>query len=197
MTISPSKLSCDQVLESFAMESDTSGQTLQKYLQEYPEYATQLVDLSLEIFRFSILDETPLSEEDQTRIDSAWNLIRYTQSEIATDPIAKLSVPKLREIAHSLNEPRQVITAYRERTVIVTSVPMQFLVQFAGLVDISIQEFLNALALPPQSLARNYKADVKPTQAVQVTFEQLLRDAGMSDEQIELLLLNNDTDGRN
>ena len=69
MTISPSKLSCDQVLESFAMESDTSGQTLQKYLQEYPEYATQLVDLSLEIFRFSILDETPLSEEDQTLPD--------------------------------------------------------------------------------------------------------------------------------
>lgn len=197
MTISLSKLSCNHVLELFSMEPDTSGQTLQKYLQEYPECAAQLVDLSLEIFRFSIMDESPLSKEDQTRIDSAWNIIQYTQSKTATDPIAELSVPKLRDIAQSLNVPRQVITAFRERTVIVTSVPMRFLTQFADMIGISIQEFLNVLALPPQSLARNYKADGKPTQAVQVTFEQLLHDAGMSDEQIESLLSNNDLDGRN
>jgi len=197
MTISPSKPSCDQVLESFAMEPENSGPTLKRYLQEYPEYATQLVDLSLEIFRFSIVDESSLSEEDQTRIDSAWNIIQSTRSKIAADPIAELSVPKLREIAQSLKVPRQVITAFRERTVIVSSVPMHFLTQFAGMLGISIQEFLNALALPPQSLARNYKADVKPTLAGQVTFEQLLRDAEMSDEQIELLLSENDPDGRN
>jgi hypothetical protein len=197
MTISPSKPSCDQVLESFAMEPDNSGQTLKRYLQDYPEYATQLVDLSLEIFRFSIVDESSLSEEDQMRIDSAWNIIQSTRSEIASDPIAELSVPKLRKIAQSLKVPRQVITAFRERTVIVSSVPMRFLTQFAGMLGINIQEFLNALALPPQSLARNYKADGKPTQAGQVTFEQLLRDAGMSDEQIELLLSENDPDGRN
>lgn len=196
MTISLSKLSCDQVLESFAMEPETNGQTLKKYLQEYPEYATQLIDLSLEIFRFSIMDESPLSEEDQTRIDSAWNIIENTERETATDPIAELSVSKLREIAQSLNVPRQVITAFRERTVIVNSVPMRFLTQFADMIGITIQEFLNVLALPPQSLGRSYKADVKPTQAGQVTFDRLLRDAGMSKEQIELLLSNNDPDGR-
>lgn len=71
---------------------------------------------------------------------------------------------------------------------IVASVPKRFLAQLASLVGSSVQDLLDTLALPPQPLARNYKADGKPTQAMQVTFEQLLRDAGLSDEQIELLL---------
>lgn len=190
------KLSCDQVLELFAMEPDSGGQTLQRYLREYPEYATQLVDLSQEIFRFSIQDESPLSVEDQMRIDTAWSRIQSAPSKVATDPFAELSVPKLREIAQTLNVPRQVITAFRERTVIVASVPKRFLARLADLVGSRVQDLLDTLALPPQQLARSYKADGKPNEAVRVTFEQLLSDAGLSDEGIELLLADDVSDGR-
>jgi len=182
------KLSLNQVLESFVMEPDAGGQTLQRYLREYPEYAAQLVKLSQEIFRFGIHDESPLSVEDQMRIDSAWSRIQSAPSKAAADPFAELSVPKLREVAQSLDVPRQVITAFRERTVIVATVPKPFLARLADLVGSSIQGLLDTLALPSQSLSRSYKADGKPTEAVRVTFEQLLRDAGLSDEQIELLL---------
>lgn len=188
MTAHAPKLARDQVLESFAMEPDADGQTLQRYLLEYPEYAKQLVDLSQELFRFGIQDESPLSVEDQMRIDSACSRIQSAPSKAMVDPFAVLSVSKLRDVAQTLNVPRQVITAFRERTVIAASVPKRFLTRLAGLVGSSVQDFLDTLALPPQLLVRNYKADGKPTQVVQVTFEQLLRDAGLSDEQIELLL---------
>lgn len=188
MTTQRPNLMCDQVLESFAMEPNTGGQTLQRYLREYPEYAMQLVDLSQEIFRFGILDESPLKAEDQMRIDSAWSRIQSTPSKAVADPFAGLSVPKLREIAQTLDVPRQVITAFSERTVIVASVPMRFLNRFADLVGSSVQGLLDTLALPPQPLTRSYKADGKPTEAVRVGFEQLLRDAGLSNEQIGSLL---------
>lgn len=188
MTSQPYKLTCDQVLESFAMEPDADGQTLLRYLRDYPEYAKQLIDLSQEIFRFGILDETPLSVEDKVRIDTACSRIQSGLSNATVDPFVALSVSKLREIAQTLDVPRQVITAFRERTVIVASVPKYFLTRFAGLLGNSFQEFLATLALPPQQLVRNYKADGKPTQAIQVTFEQLLRDAGLSEEKIKSLL---------
>jgi hypothetical protein len=188
MTSHAPKLSLDHVLESFAMEPESGGVTLQRYLREYPEYATQLVDLSLERFRFQIQDESPISAEDRMRIDTAWSRIQSTPRKIATDPFADLTVPKLREIAKTLHVPRQVITAFRERTVIVASVPKRFITQLASLVGSSAQDLLDILALPPHSLARRYKADSKPTEGVLVTFEQLLRDAGVSDEDIKLLL---------
>jgi hypothetical protein len=187
MTSDAPKLSRDQVLESFAMEPE-GGQTLQRYLREYPEFAAQLVDLSQEIFRFSIQDERPLPVEDQMRIDSAWSRIHSTPSKATADPFATLSVPQLREMAQTLKVPRQVITAFRERTVIAASVPKHFLARIAGLVGSSVPTLLDTLALPPQPLVRSYKADSKPTTAARVTFEQLLRDGGLSDEQIELLL---------
>lgn len=182
------KLSLDQVLESFAMEHDVDGQALRRYLQQYPEYAPQLVDLSQEIFRFDILDESPLSMEDQMRIDTAWSRIQSAPTKAVTDLFADLSVPKLREVAQTLDVPRQVITAFRERAVIVASIPMRFLTKLAGLLGSSVQDLQDSLSLPPQAQARSYKADGKPSEAARVTFEQLLRDAGQSDEQIELLL---------
>ncbi|MFJ7881997.1 hypothetical protein ACIQYF_00590 [Pseudomonas sp. NPDC096917] len=182
------KLSLDQVLESFAMEHDADGQTLRRYLQEYPEYAPQLVDLSQEIFRFDIQDESPLSMEDHMRIDTAWSRIQSAPTKAVTDLFADLSVPKLREVAQTLDVPRQVITAFRERAVIVASIPTRFLTKLAGLLGSSVQDLQGSLSLPPQAQARSYKADGKPSEAARVTFEQLLRDAGQSDEQIELLL---------
>lgn len=113
MTVHAPKLSRDQVLESFAMEPNTGVQTLQRYLREYPEYATQLVDLSQEVFRFGIEDETPLSVEDQIRIDTACSRIQSAPSKASVDSFAALSVPKLRDVAQTLNVPRQVITAFQ------------------------------------------------------------------------------------
>ncbi|WP_143002908.1 hypothetical protein [Nitrosospira sp. Nsp1] len=178
------------------MEFDKSGQTLERYLRSYPEYAMQLIDLSQETFRFGVQDESPLSVQDKIRIDSALLRIQSASIKAAADVLAELSVPKLREIAQALDVPRQVITAFRERTVIVGSVPRRFAAKLASLVGSSAEVLLNSLSLPPQTLSRSYKADGKPTKTVRVTFEQLLRDSGMSDKKIALLLTDDAQDGR-
>ena len=44
-----SKLSEEEVLLAFAIESCHDRETLNRYLNDYPQYSTALVDLSIEI----------------------------------------------------------------------------------------------------------------------------------------------------
>jgi len=63
--------SLEDVLNAFAVEDDSGGQTLARYLQKYPQYAEVLVDLSREIHRTVLDDRGDLSSEDQARIQAA------------------------------------------------------------------------------------------------------------------------------
>lgn len=181
-------LSLDQVLEEFAMQRGADGRVLERYLRDYPQYARELIDLSQEMFLLGTQGEGPLAVEDQMRIDSAWSRLQSAPRTAPADPLAHLSIERLREVAAALRVPRQVIAAFRERTVLAGSVPKGFLARMAGLVGSSIQDLLDTLTLPRQTLARSHKADEKPGDSGQISFEQLLREADLPQEQIEQLL---------
>jgi hypothetical protein len=180
-------ISCDQVLESFAMEPSVDGATLTRYLKKYPEFAEELVSLSNEIFLVNNTEERELTAEDEKVIDAAWSRIQSAGSSAIGDPLAELSPKEARNIARSLNVPMQVILAFCERTVEVASIPGKFLDRFARLLSINAKKLEELLTFPPQ-LARSYKADEKPANATKVTFEQLLRDASLSDQDIKSLM---------
>jgi hypothetical protein len=183
MTPDPSRPSREDVLDAFAVESDAGRDTLERYLRDYPEYAVELIDLSRELSRVLVEDEEPLSAEDQALIKMAWQRHMDAAPKAISDPLAALSAAELREVAQSLDVPRQVVTAFRERRVIAASVPRRFLVRFAATVNSTVDLFTSALALPPSpSLARSYKSAAKPRTDALVTFEKLLLDAGVSDE---------------
>jgi len=56
-----------------------------------------------------------------------------------------LSTPELRDVAKRLDVPRQVITAFRERRVILSTVPRRFLARLAEAVNSSIEILIEAL----------------------------------------------------
>ncbi len=58
------------VLYAFSMEPSQSHDMLKKYLQDYPQYAAELIDLSYELSR-ELDEDRPLSDEDRALIDSA------------------------------------------------------------------------------------------------------------------------------
>lgn len=60
------------VLDAFAVESEAARSTLERYLQLYPEYAAELVDLSRELSRQASDDVEPLSAADRALIEAAW-----------------------------------------------------------------------------------------------------------------------------
>jgi hypothetical protein len=189
MTPQNSQQSREDVLDAFAVEQDAGRQTLERYLREYPEYANELIDLSRELSGAIVDDNEPLSAKDTAMIDAAWRRHIEAAPKVVSDPFAALSITQLRKIAESLDVPRQVITGFRERRVIIASVPQRFLKRFAAAAHTTLDLFVSAVApQPAQNVARSYKSDNKPDDNTAVTFEQLLIDAGVPDEKRALLM---------
>ena len=141
--------SLEEVLESFSIEHDVGTATLQKYLTAYPAFANEIVDLSREMARTLAEDEEPLSEYDRRLISSAVTRIQNAPGKMMIDPFADLSAQKMRDISKALNLPRQVVMAFRERTVAVESIPQRFFFCFAELMQSSVQQFTTSLEYPP------------------------------------------------
>ncbi|MBB4010506.1 MULTISPECIES: hypothetical protein [Rhizobium/Agrobacterium group] len=178
----------EAVLDAFAVESEPDRSTLERYLRLYPEYSTELIDLSLELSREISEDEAPLSVADQALIDAAWSQHAKALPAAASDPFAALTADDWRTVAQQLNVPRQVITALRERRASLLSIPQRFLKNLATAMHCSLTQLQLSWGTAPLVVARSYKADGKPTAGEQVTFEKILIDAGVPDDRRAELL---------
>lgn len=178
----------ESVLDAFAVENEPGRSTLERYLRLYPEYAGELIDLSRELSREACDDVAPLSAADRTSIDAAWSQHAAAVTAMTADPFAALTADDWRTVARGLDVPRQVVTALRERRVSLGSIPRRFLQRFAEATRSAVAQ-LEASWEPGQLAgARSYKADGKPTAGGQVTFEQVLIDAGVPAEKRARLL---------
>ena len=189
MNPSPSKPSREEILDAFAVELSPGRETLERYLRDYPGYATELVDLSRELSRSIHEDDGPLTAEAQAAIEVAWERHVAAAPKVVADPFAILSVQDLRDVAKQLDVPRQVITAFREHRVFIDTVPRKFLGRLAAAINSTVDLVREALIVQTGStLARSYKADEKPSAETAATFERLLIDAGVSEEKRTTLL---------
>ena len=84
--------------------------------------------------------------------------------------------------------PRQVVTALRERRVSLVSIPRRFLQRFAEAAKSSVAQLEASWGSGQLAGARSYKAAGKPAAGEQVTFEQVLIDAGVPAEKRARLL---------
>ena len=73
MSPADARPSRESVLDAFAVESELSRSTLERYLRLYPEYAGELIDLSRELNREACDDTAPLSAADRVLVDAAWS----------------------------------------------------------------------------------------------------------------------------
>ncbi|OJW91232.1 MAG: hypothetical protein BGO71_25285 [Burkholderiales bacterium 67-32] len=178
----------ESVLDAFAVESDPSRSTLERYLGLYPEYAGELIDLSRELSREVCGDTAPLSDADQALIEAAWLQHAKAVPGATADPFAALTVDDWRTVAQRLDVPRQVVTALRERRISLVSIPRRVLVMLAEAMRSSVAQLESSWGSAQLAGARSYKADDKPTAGEQVTFEQVLIDAGVpADKRARLL----------
>ncbi|WP_286133730.1 MULTISPECIES: hypothetical protein [unclassified Labrenzia] len=176
------------MLDDFSVESEPNRSTLDRYLRLYPEYGEELVDLARELSREVLDDESSLSDDDQALVDAAWAQHAAALPPEFSDPFVALTVNEWRAVAQRLDVPRQVVTALRERRVIFSSIPRRFLQSFAEAVRSSSAQLESVWDLAQPAGARSYKADGKPMVGEQVTFEQVLIDAGVSAEKRAWLL---------
>ena len=177
------------VLDAFAVEPDTGRATLERYLRDYPQFATELLDLSRILDSPFWDEETPLSPEDKAKIDAAWLLHAAAAPKAVTDPFSSLSLQERRSIAERLGVPRQVLTAFRNRRVLMSSVPRPFLSRLAQLLKTAPDQLVRALSLPAAPVsAQSYSSERTPVASDPVSFEQVLVDAGVpADKRAELM----------
>lgn len=183
------EVSQDDVLYAFAVEPIRNAQTLSIYLKMYPQFAMELVELSRELDRDERTENRQLTGEDHSRIESAWQKHSKSLIDSPKDPFQTLSIDALRKVASALGVPRQVISAFRDRLVIVSTVPKRFLFEMARNMEISAEVLVEALSKPaavhgPAIL----KADSKPDATDPVPFEKVLADAGVPIEMRTILL---------
>ena len=179
----------EEVLDAFAVEISHDRETLERYLRQYPHFSNELVDLSRELSRPLKTDDRPMSSQEVDMIEKAWLLHMPLETKSAKDPLANLSVDTLRDIAMHMDVPRQVMTAFRERRVVVTSIPWRFLTRLADVLHCQVELLTYALTIQPSAApSRSYKSDGKPTAGAAVSFEQLLSDAGVPEEKRTTLL---------
>lgn len=189
MTPADSQPSREDVLSAFAVEPDRGREILEQYLRDYPQYATDLIDLSYELSREVYEDDTSLSDEDLALIDKAWQRHASTDSRKAVNLLAALSAAEQRNLARRLDVPRQVITAFRERRVELASVPRLFVERFASEMGSTLEVLMNSLAQPSVlDQARSYKADDRPEAQAPVTFEQILLEADVPPDKRAMLM---------
>jgi hypothetical protein len=182
----------ESVLDAFAVESELGRSTLERYLRLYPEYARELADLSRELSREVCDDTASLSAADQALIDAAWSQHAKAVPAATADPFAALTVDDWRTVAQRLDVPRQVVTALRERRISLVSIPRRFLAKLAQAMRSSVAQLEASWGPAHLVVARSYKADAKPMAGEQVTFEQVLIDAGIPAEKRAKLLAETD-----
>ena len=178
-------VSAGDVLKAFAMDFEPGAGTLQGYLAQYPEHATALVDLSRELYR-EVDDEMP-SATDLALVTS--RMARLREATESLESLQAAPATLFIDAAETLSLPMLVGIALRERRIHVASLPRRLLTRLAGELRASTETLSSFLALAPQaSSLRARKSNVKPTTAEKVSFERVLREAGVDEQVISNLL---------
>lgn len=192
------KKDVESVLESFLLEDEVDAGTFQKYLQQYPEFATELTDLEREIACISDYPNYAASEGDDALIAQAWRMHADTAPPAKVDPLALLQPKDLNKLASALQLPRQVLAALRERRVIVASMSAKFLDALAKELPCSVSVLIEILSSPTAAEpAGSHKSEVKPQVAEKVDFARVLHDAGVDPSRVAELVASGGDHGRN
>lgn len=187
----------EEILLAFTVELEQDNATIERYLRQYPHLADRLIDLSLDLRLQRATEElTPPTDEQWVEASlAAFRAILPVQTFAEVkDPFTYVSSQELVALRRELGVPSGVIQGFKSRLVDIASVPTWFVDALARSLRSTAGEFRHFMAAPPRlAPSVSYKADTTPS-AVQakITFEELLRQCKVPDEQRQQLLASRD-----
>ena len=180
------QITVDDVLRAFAMDFEPGAGILQRYLAQYPEHSLALIDLSMELSR-EFDDDVPPGTAEFDLVAAGMARLRENAATLQFLRAAPAKV--FTEAINVLALPMQVGLAFRERRIDVATLPRHMAAKMAEALKASTETLLSYLALPAVApMARARKSAVKPATPEKVSFERVLRDAGLDDQSISNLL---------
>ncbi|GGA01255.1 MULTISPECIES: hypothetical protein [Sphingobium] len=187
----------EDILLAFAVEPRRDSATLERYLKAYPDLADQLIDLSLEL-RLQHATEEMTAPTDEAWVEASLAAFRVASSSQASepvvDPFASIKPVELVAIRQSLGVPSGVIRGFSSRLVDIVSVPGSFIDALAQELRTTADNLRRFMAGPPRlELGVRYKADKAPAaEQEKISFEDLLKQNKVPDEQLQRLLASRD-----
>lgn len=115
-------------------------------------------------------------------------LAAIEQADKASVVLESLPIPRQREVASRLGVRRSVLAALVEHRALVETIPKRFLQRLANEVEAPLKALKLALTGPVLASVAQHKSETAPEVPKQVTFEQILRDAAMTEDKIAELM---------
>lgn len=185
----------EMVLYAFSVESSHDRATLERYLSKYPNLTQELIGLAFEL-RLADSQSTAQPElASDTKAQQAWEEFTSSAPAKATSPansgtlMSKFRGEEFVALADRLKFPRSILIAFRDRQIEPDSIPERIIARFAEATKSTVLAVRDYLSSPPLIIqTAQFKADNKPAQQGRVTFEQLVENTPMSDEERKVLL---------
>lgn len=192
----PADIVVDDILYAFSVEKNRDKDTLKKYLQKYPEYKEELIDLSIELLSAST--EQGFSRAGISKSASiAWDKFQailpssdpLSSNSIEFNPLATLDRPAFRSLAIKLGLNTLFLTMLRDRTIKGSTIPINFVILVSDAIGESVEVMKTALSGPPViSSATSYKADAAPIAENQITFDEAINSSQLTEQQKAALM---------
>lgn len=186
-TPQPSATDKESVLMAFSMEPSHGRETLERYIKEYPQHATALIDCSIDLFHEPYAEDVSVTAMSDSAVDKAWQRFQRAVHQPATDvanPFAKLNFAAFKALARSLDVSNLFLMRLRDRAINAATIPVRFVEKLASELGFPAQAVRAYLQGPPGMVSGHaFRSGVKPSVGEQITFDQAVVISQLTPEQ--------------
>ena len=181
----------ESVLMAFSMEPRHGRETLERYIREYPQHATALIDCSIDLLHEPPADDAPATVVSDSAVDKAWQrferAVQQPDAEVA-NPFAKLNTSSFKSLARSLDVSNLFLMRVRDRAISATTIPARFVEKLASELGGTAQAIGAYLQGPPGMVSGHaFRSSVKPSVGEQISFDQAVATSQLTPEQQAML----------
>ena len=187
-------ISEEEVLLAFSVEEYHDSCTLERYVKRYPQYASALVDCSIEFMLGDELIESAKIPATDAAINKAWSQIESSlnfspKQNSCMNPFAKLSSSAFRDLARKINVNGLFLGRVRDRGIKVSTFPVEFVARLASELGGSVDNMLAYLSNPPNiDSSQSFRSSEKPTASEQISFDDAVETSQLTINQKDALL---------
>jgi hypothetical protein len=177
----------ESVLLAFSMEPSHGQETLERYIREYPQHATALIDCSIDLRPELPAEDVPATMVPDSAVDKAWQRFEQAVQQSAAEPanpFAKLNTSGFKAIARSLDVSNLFLMRVRDRAINAATIPARFVEKLASELGATAQAVIAYLQGPPGMVSGHaFRSSVKPSVGEQITFDVAVVTSQLTPEQ--------------
>ena len=180
------------VLLAFAVEADNGSETLARYLESYPHFKTQLIDLAMDL-ELAVPDSPVTEDLEDPGLDAVWKqfsaMASVPSTELAADQVKQIDVSLVSIEMRSIGLPVSVLIAIKNGLLEIEGFPRRWMEKIAFTGGYTVDMLQSYIGRPPSvSSATSFKSNVKPRVVGKVTFQSLIESSTIPEaERAEIL----------